>query len=949
MATKYSNTIKIKKADGSGFDDVQISYVGPNHTTQEGVGTIAEATIPGQHVEGKYNLPIAQIDGHDALHVVGNGTGPETANRHNAYAINADGSGFYTGGVVASSLMVATAEDVSKFINGEQDELEGEDLLANHNTLVSQVNNFNTQYTEWKNNYDVYLDRLQTEVDDRAEIWYLSQNEMKIKVQEWLSEIDGATKHFGDLWCNTDQQDRTFVWTDITNDMGWSIVNNEFVYSLIKKGYGWKEMNGVPQDIFDKADKAATLFSSKPSNYKENDIWILDVDNPKGTTYIDYPAFDKGTLLVAKNANTGYDLNDWEEKVKYSTALKNLQNQIDRKIETWYQASEPIIQYPAEHIGDYWYDTDTQQAYIYTATSYTNASGAEEIEYAWKETEDLLPLSGMWDTLDGKKAIYTELPANAQEGDLLIPSAPIINNGISYSADHVYRYVNSEWKEVSYVDEGTVDNKIQNINIDEFLAGKEVLTAAQITVEKGPVTADGYAVKTIKIGDKASYNIIEGSDTLLLEKPYGTEQGDGAKDNPDTKYVKIKKDGTFIAENAVIHGTIHAYSGDFTGDIKCGSLQGTSDGILTSIGSYKDSNLITPPIVPILASQEIQKTTLDAGYIHLNNGPQEGEQTSFRFDTYNYPYYSSYQVYDNDKEGDLIVFGYSAYRSVLNIFPTGLTLGTYSHATSTAESYYKEHFDLSNEQLQFKPIGLDANSAYTGLIVNKDGMKWNGSSILTSSSSLDMDKVVKNNKKISDLYLPLAGGTMTGTLNMKTGTLNMETGTKITFNNGASWIDNYGDDYIRFGLGQNDADYKHTIILTRTGIFRPFRAPGEDTPGALVDFSLGKESAKWDDLYTVDAHIDNLLADNLQSGYYSLTDNNKSVAANSYTDITITFPKAFSAEPHILLTLKWNVAEDYENGLQIVVAETSATGFKARIYNHTRTARHPGFSWMAHL
>lgn len=897
MATKYSNTIKIKTGQGdTGFEDVKISYIGKNSTTEEGIGT--KAVIAGQHVEGKYNQPVSAITSNgkanNVLHVAGNGT--DDKNRSNAYILTEGGEGVYAGGIVTTNLLLTSTDEVQKLLNGnsypdvDKTTSLNETLGEFAQTLKDNVQNletYNAQYNKFVNEtYKDYTVKIEQQMDGGGNTWYYSEAQMNAEMATWNTNAL-KNEHMGDLWYNTDT-DKSYIYT------------TKHTWSEVKQG--------ISQALFDTTDSKARLFTERPCNdalkvtqaYNVNDLWILNVDNPGGGQAY-YPPYREGTLLVATTAKavgSTYSPDDWTEKVKYSNEIANLQNQVDRRLETWYQSEAPEFSDAEKnnHVGDYWYNTKNKEVKKYILDPKTK-------QYEWGETEDQISM-GLFDLTDGKSTVYTVIDANtmatARPNDLLIPTSNFTYDNVKYSIGKVYRYDGSSWNELAYTDVQGVQN-----------AG-------------GIFTGQ-------TIGDT----------------------------NTSTQ---IREDGVLYATGANITGTITAIDGEFTGAIKCGDLQGTSDGKLTSTGTYSknsDANVLPKPgIATYLNTTEKLQTVLDKGYLQLENTTNlQGDPSDLQYDLFMYPYYLSLQSYDTESN----IFTGGCSRQILDLSSDEIKLATSkAHNAKPTALEFTTHFQVTPSQLIYKPLGTSSE----GLSITKNTeaeFTWNGSKVLTNAdapglsvkyaaTALDATTATTATKAtqdgqgrvISDTYLPLAGGTMTGALNM-------ETGTKITFNNGASWIDNYGDDYIRFGLGQNDADYKHTIILTRTGIFRPFTAPGEDTPGASVDFSLGKESAKWDDLYTVDAHIDNLSADNLQSGYYSLTDNNKSVAANSYTDITITFPKAFSAEPHILLTLKWNVTEDYENGLQIVVAETGVTGFKARIYNHTRTERKPGFSWMAHL
>lgn len=106
---KISNTVKIKTENG--FEDVQISYIGQNGTTAEGISTIA--TAKGQHVQGRYN--IEDIDNQYA-HIVGNG---EEGVPSNAHTIDWEGNAWFAGEIKVGPLndKVITLEDTNKYFS----------------------------------------------------------------------------------------------------------------------------------------------------------------------------------------------------------------------------------------------------------------------------------------------------------------------------------------------------------------------------------------------------------------------------------------------------------------------------------------------------------------------------------------------------------------------------------------------------------------------------------------------------------------------------------------------------------------------------------------------------------------------------------------------------------------------------------------------------------------
>ena len=72
------------------------------------------------------------------------------------------------------------------------------------------------------------------------------------------------------------------------------------------------------------------------------------------------------------------------------------------------------------------------------------------------------------------------------------------------------------------------------------------------------------------------------------------------------------------------------------------------------------------------------------------------------------------------------------------------------------------------------------------------------------------------------------------------------------------------------------------------------------------------------------------------------------VAANSYKDYTVTFPKAFPSVPIVNVTFRTGSTAYQFGHCSVAVYSESTTGFKIRFFNADSTsARSPGFNWMA--
>lgn len=154
----------------------------------------------------------------------------------------------------------------------------------------------------------------------------------------------------------------------------------------------------------------------------------------------------------------------------------------------------------------------------------------------------------------------------------------------------------------------------------------------------------------------------------------------------------------------------------------------------------------------------------------------------------------------------------------------------YTPPTSNTNTTYTFATGDSNGQIKVTPSGGSAqNISVKGL----------GSAAYTASTAY----ATAAQGTLATNAMPKSGGTFTGAVNMGSNTF---TTRKVTFNGGNSWIDDHdGSGHIRFAFSQNSSEYKGQIILTTTGILRPFNKSGEGAVGTKTNFNLGMVDAPW--------------------------------------------------------------------------------------------------------
>ena len=321
--------------------------------------------------------------------------------------------------------------------------------------------------------YSETIEEIQAQTDQKAETWYQSTDPSS----NWTT--DEKAGHAGDLWYNTTEQ-KTYIYN----------------------GSAWDETKSTPPDeVFDSIDGKAQIFVSTPAPpYSVGDLWFNSASS------------DIMTCVTARSSGS-FNASDWEKRNKYTDdsyaqeinvelnefisnyqdEITEIQSQIDKKAETWYQPTDPSLQWTdtesdplqdttgasifdttgativtiyesekALHDGDLWHDTTNNKEYIY-------------VDGEWQETsipDDVL------DIIDGKAQIFVSTPTPPYAiGDLWFNSATsdimtCINGRESGS------YTSSDWqKRNKYTDDSA---------LNEFLSGEysETITELKTQADK---------------------------------------------------------------------------------------------------------------------------------------------------------------------------------------------------------------------------------------------------------------------------------------------------------------------------------------------------------------------------------------------------------------------------------------------------------------------------------
>lgn len=321
----------------------------------------------------------------------------------------------------------------------------------------------------------------------------------QIKVLQ--EQIDGQIEAFFGDYIPDSNNEPASTWADDTakeKHLGdlFYIVNNEeyggqaYRYAKINGEYKWDYVKdtAVVKALADAAQAQNTanakkrIFGAEPvPPYDIDDLWV------QGKT---------GDILKcqkAKAEGASYDADDWVRASKYTDdsavttfikgvfadTIESLQEQLDGKIQTWSQDTDPALEWTeTEEIP--WTDVDGNSIldvggneilivwekgkYIHKGDLWQNT--ANNTRWRWdgnKWVEQEVP-DYLFDKIDGKAAVYFEQPKPPyNEGDFWVTSKAdgkaSIKTAVRSRSDGAF--TDTDWIDFKYVDKTDIDNAVK--------------------------------------------------------------------------------------------------------------------------------------------------------------------------------------------------------------------------------------------------------------------------------------------------------------------------------------------------------------------------------------------------------------------------------------------------------------------------------------------------------
>ena len=425
----------------------------------------------------------------------------------------------------------------------------------------------NTKIGSGNNTFQSIIDGIQNQIDGNITSWFydFAPTTSNAPASSW-NTVDLKNAHVGDLFYNSSTgycyrwQIKPNVSNPGLNDFEWVRISDEDISAALR----------AANNAQDTADNKRRVFVSTPvPPYDVGDLWA------QGATG------DLMKCATAKASGQSYNANDWTKASKYTddSALTNfisntygadktnLQNQIDKKAETWYQSTDPSSAWTtdalkAAHVGDLWFNTSNNTTWFYNLENGT---------YAWKEQE--VP-EEVFDKIDGKAQVFTSTPTPPYNvGDLWFKgtSGDILTCMTAKTASQAY--ASSDWKKRNKYTDDTTANNVRsdlNVRIDGVVGEFELAISGIFANYSGDPAPSSSTLPESGWADvDKPFHVGE----VYYKKPQG--------ENPGVYYRYVEQNGSYVWE------AIDTTNGNF--NVVSSAIKQTKDLITSEITSVQNN------------------------------------------------------------------------------------------------------------------------------------------------------------------------------------------------------------------------------------------------------------------------------------------------------------------------------------------------------------------------
>lgn len=285
------------------------------------------------------------------------------------------------------------------------------------------------------------------------------------------------------------------------------------------------------------------------------------IESADGTTYFDLDNSEIGGRIVFTSNGQEKTLEELGNEALESKnfinntlpgLLAEIQAQLDGKIETWFQTTDPAngwaVAVRAKHVGDMWYNSSTQKLKRYSSS------------YTWVDIVDKTAIdayntaSKAQDTADGKRRVFVSTPYPPYDiGDLWVNGTDLKRCAVKRTSGS---YIATDWvKAVSY------DNTKTVIDGGLVTSGTIQVAGSTSTILAG-MTGQGTAASSVRFWAGTSF------------------------ENRASAPFRVMQDGSVVMSKANVTGVVNATSGSIGGfNISSGKIgYGSSSEMDTTYG-----------------------------------------------------------------------------------------------------------------------------------------------------------------------------------------------------------------------------------------------------------------------------------------------------------------------------------------------------------------------------
>lgn len=365
------------------------------------------------------------------------------------------------------------------------------------------------------------LSEIQSQLDGQIEQFFETYDPTltNAPAKDWTTN-QMKENHLGDLFYNTESS-KVFRFIKNGSVYSWQVLQDSEVAQVL----------ALANDALALAKTKRRIFTSTPyTPYEVGDLWVQG---------------GSGDIMRCKTsrATGSYTSSDWEKASKYTdntelnkfingtynNAIIDLTNQIDGKIETWFQTTDPASSWTttamkAKHVGDMWYHSTQKKLKRYSSS------------YSWVNIEDQKAIdayeaaNNAQDTADGKRRVFVSTPYPPYDiGDLWV-------NGEDLRRCQTKKVQGQSYNINDWVVAVDYDNTKTVIDGGLVTSGTIQVAGDNKSILAG-MTGQGTAANSIRFWAGASF------------------------ENRATAPYRVMQDGSVVMTKATVEGVINAISG----------------------------------------------------------------------------------------------------------------------------------------------------------------------------------------------------------------------------------------------------------------------------------------------------------------------------------------------------------------------------------------------------